>query len=746
MGLDPIAQMDTRAAAIFSSDRRESFERTDRLFAGLMLVQWLATIMVALMLPRAATGIQAITRVWTAMCQGGVITALPLVLVLVAPGRTVTRHVIAAAQMLIAVLLIDLTGGRIETHLQIIGALALLAFYRDWRVLVTASIVICTDLFLAGIFWPQAIYGVFAMEPWRWLEPTCWVLFTAAFLIVFIIQSLQQMAAIAARQADLEEVNERAEAKILKRELELQNSEETFRSLSGASPVGIFLDGLGSCIYANKRLGEIYGIRSESIIGEGWLHSIHPDDRERIVKEGLTGLRENRENALQYRIVTPAGEIRWVSTRTARLPRRNGDQAVFVGTVDDITEHIRLKEELARGRDTAVEAARLKSEFLSNMSHEIRTPLNGILGMSGFLLATALAIDQREFAETVRSSSDALLTIVNDILDFSKIAAGKLIFEKIEFVLLSTAESTVALLAEQAHKKGIELALAIDPAVPRTVCGDPGRLRQVLMNLIGNAIKFTHQGEVVLRITAGVVTEEEASVHFEIRDTGIGISPEVQGLLFQPFSQADGSTSRTYGGTGLGLAISTQLVAAMGGKIVIDSELGKGSTFSFTAKFGRIMGAAEAAPKRDNLHAFRALIVDDNATNRMILHHHLSAWDVHSDAVEDGPQALAALRAQASIQPYDIALLDFQMPQMDGVTLARKIREDPALNGTRLLMMSSAAGGSDIDRHAESLDGWLTKPVKRAKLYAAMTALASDGSETLSRNEPQATGALATPR
>jgi two-component system sensor histidine kinase/response regulator len=245
------------------------------------------------------------------------------------------------------------------------------------------------------------------------------------------------------------------------------------------------------------------------------------------------------------------------------------------------------------------------------------------------------------------------------------------------------------------------------------------------MNLLGNAIKFTPSGEVVLSITPGAVTADETSVHFEIHDTGIGITPEVQRLLFQPFSQADGSTSRKYGGTGLGLAISMQLVAAMGGKIIIDSELGRGSTFSFTAKFGRIMGAAETAPKRENLHGFRALVVDDNATNRMILHHQLSAWDVHSDAVEDGPQALAALRAQASIQPYDIALLDFQMPEMDGVTLARKIREDPALNGTRLLMMSSAAGGSDIDRHAESLDGWLTKPVKRAKLYAAMTALAN---------------------
>ena len=487
------------------------------------------------------------------------------------------------------------------------------------------------------------------------------------------------------------------------------------------------LDALGSCVYANKRLGEIYGVPSESILGKGWLHNIHPDDRERIAKEGLSALRADREIALQYRIVTSEGAIRWVSTRTARLPSREGQQTAFVGTVDDITERKRLEEELARGRDTALETARLKSEFLSNMSHEIRTPLNGIVGMSGLLLDTMLNAEQREFAETVRSSSDALLAIVNDILDFSKIAAGKLIFEEIDFDLLVIAESTIELLAEQAHKKGIELALFVDSAVPRELRGDPGRLRQVLTNLIGNAIKFTPEGEVVLSITTETVIDDEVRIHFEVHDTGIGISPEVQRRLFQPFSQADGSTSRKYGGTGLGLAISTQLVEAMGGRIVVESELGKGSTFHFTARFGRSAVGGEAPPKRENLNGLRALVVDDNATNRVILHHQLSAWGVHSYAVESGPRALAALRAQVSVHPYDVALLDFQMPEMDGVRLADEIREDPTLNGTRLLMMSSAGERSDIDGQATSLDCWLTKPVKRAKLYEALSVLVPDG-------------------
>ena len=715
-------------AAILTGDQRRIFERTDRVFATLMLFQWVAAIMIALWIsPRASSGTQGYTHVWMATCQGGAIILLPLTMVFVLPGRAITRHIIAAAQMLLSGLLIELTGGRIETHFHVFGALAFLSFYRDWRVLVTASIVTSADYFLGGLFWPQAIFGVFAVERWRWLEHIGWILFTDSFLIIFIMRSRQEMAAIADRQANLEEVNKKIKGEVSQRTVELQNSEEMFRSLSGASPVGIFLDGLGSCIYANKRLGEIYGVPSESILGKGWLHNIHPDDRERIAKEGLTALHQDREIALQYRIITPSGAIRWVSTRTARLPSSKEQQAVFVGTVDDISELKRLEEELARGRDTALEAARLKSEFLSNMSHEIRTPLNGIVGMSGLLLDTKLNTEQREFAETVRSSSDALLTIVNDILDFSKIAAGKLIFEEIDFDLLTTAESTVELLAEQAHQKGVELALFIDSAVPSTLRGDPGRLRQVLTNLVGNAIKFTPRGEVVLSITAEAVTNDEAQVHFEVHDTGIGISPEVQRRLFQPFSQADGSTSRKYGGTGLGLAISMQLVEAMGGKILIDSAPGKGSTFHFTVRLGRSAVVADAPPKRANLNGLHALVVDDNATNRLILHHQLSAWGVQIYAVESGFEALAALRAKISNHPFDVALLDFQMPEMDGVMLAREIREDPTLNGTRLLMMSSAGERSDIDRQATNLDCWLTKPVKRAKLYEALTVLIPEG-------------------
>jgi signal transduction histidine kinase/DNA-binding response OmpR family regulator len=402
----------------------------------------------------------------------------------------------------------------------------------------------------------------------------------------------------------------------------------------------------------------------------------------------------------------------------------------YATNVSVTLDRIWMLEALRAAERVAVESSLAKSQFLASMSHEIRTPMNGVIGMTGLLLDTPLSDEQHEYADTIRCSADALLTLINDILDFSKIEAGKLDVEEIEFDLRSVIDDTAELMAQRADEKGLELAVTVHPGVPEAVRGDPVRVRQVLVNLLSNAVKFTETGEVVLR---AMLAEPAASnghggmsVRFEVSDTGVGIKPEQHLTIFESFTQADSSTTRSYGGTGLGLAICQQLVELMGGHIGVESELGHGSKFWFTCTFERTEHAAAfARESRASLRGVRMLVVDDNKTNRVILEQSLAGWSIRPTTCENGSEALSELAtAAAAGDPYNLAILDYHMPVMDGLQLARCIRGDTMLRKTKLILLTSSARRGD-SRIAQDvgIDAFLTKPVKTSALYDCLTAV-----------------------
>ena len=517
----------------------------------------------------------------------------------------------------------------------------------------------------------------------------------------------------------------------MKAQRALSESEERFRTLCAAAPVGIaLLDENGKFSYVNEHYVAMTGLTEKEALNDGWKLVLHPEDLERIQETRSRAIQLGEDYAMNYRYLTRDKRVVWVDTVARAFVHKGGSRKGYVVVVQDVTERQLASERLRDAKEAAETANRAKSDFPANMSHEIRTPMNGIIGMTELALDTELSSEQRDYLTMVRSSSQALLGIINDILDFSKIEAGKLEIESTSFSLFDCIESALRPLALRAQQKGLELSWTVDPRVSEWLQGDSTRLRQILINLVGNAVKFTKEGEVSVRAE---MSEGEAGaakgVRFLVSDTGIGIAPEKADKIFEAFSQADASTTREFGGTGLGLSISSRLVALMGGKIWMESAVGKGTQFFFTIPLVEASAREEAVKAEDFtlLHGKRVLVADDHEINRRLLSLLLPRWGLRVELAEDGYESLRKFEESMKRgEPFSLVLLDKNMPRLSGIETAERLRRLASDSSTAILFLTSSPRQEDA-AFAQQLGiaYTLSKPIQRAELRRALAGAVS---------------------